>query len=577
MRFMGAGMKIYSETGFHRWLLVGAVALFLTACGGGDSGTSVFGDGEDTSGTSAAADLSVSLSASTLSNSGSSTVTATVTAVDANRNAISGVPVSLKVDENAVVAVSGSTTSTTGTVTGIISPGADKSNRVITVTATSGSLKRTASLQVVGSKITSSLSLSVDANSTGNQVIYKLADVNGNALVGEAIAVSGAGVSPAQGLTDSNGQYIFSYTAPSTAGSFTLSGTGAGVTDSQIIQVVTGDTSVDAAVGPVRSAKLAANPDVVGVNTNTSSNQTELRALFLGADNAPIKNVRVRFDLAGDANTVGGSFTTGSTLLFSNANGVVTGAYRPGDRSSPTNGVTVRACWSLVDFANGVCPNEATTMVTVTQEPVAVTIGTNELIETGENDLTYIKKFVVMVVNASGQAMSDVLITPLIDLPAYYKGNYYRPDSDWIFETRTACSTEDLNSNGVLETEDLNGNGVLDSNEDVNSNGVLDRGEDVNGSGSLEPRRSDVSVRVVSSSSRTDAAGQVILAIEYPKNVASWVSYKLTVGANGVLGTEGAASFSGVLPVPLEAIKAEGTPAFVLSPYGVASICTNPN
>ena len=108
----------------------------------------------------------------------------------------------------------------------------------------------------------------------------------------------------------------------------------------------------------MQSASLAASPSVVPVNTGSTSNRSELRALFLGAGNAPVKNVRVRFDLAGDANSIGGSLTSGTNVVYSDANGVATTAYVPGSRFSPTDGLTVRACWSANDFAGaGTCPN----------------------------------------------------------------------------------------------------------------------------------------------------------------------------------------------------------------------------
>ena len=48
-----------------------------------------------------------------------------------------------------------------------------------------------------------------------------------------------------------------------------------------------------------------------------TSNRSELRALFVGAGNAPVQNVRVRFDLAGDANNIGGSLTSGTNVVYS--------------------------------------------------------------------------------------------------------------------------------------------------------------------------------------------------------------------------------------------------------------------
>jgi hypothetical protein len=58
--------------------------------------------------------------------------------------------------------------------------------------------------------------------------------------------------------------------------------------------------------------------------------------------------------------------------------------------------------------------------------------------------------------------------------------------------------------------------------------------------------------------------------IEYPKNVASWARVKVLVAATGISGTEGRATWTEVLPFPVSAIKGDGAPAFVTSPYGTA-------
>ena len=108
---------------------------------------------------------------------------------------------------------------------------------------------------------------------------------------------------------------------------------------------------------------------MVPVEHGSTSNRSELRALFLGAGNAPVPNVRVRFDLAGDVNNIGGSLTSGTNVVYSDANGVATTAYVPGSRSSPTDGLTVRACWAASDFAAGTCPNADAQHLTVISEP----------------------------------------------------------------------------------------------------------------------------------------------------------------------------------------------------------------
>ncbi|MGL6108867.1 MAG: hypothetical protein ACRC2B_02085, partial [Rubrivivax sp.] len=116
---------------------------------------------------------------------------------------------------------------------------------------------------------------------------------------------------------------------------------------------------------------------------------------------------------------------------------------------------------------------------------------------------------------------------------------------------RASCDNEDLNRNGVLQ---------------VYANGTV---EDANASGSLEPRKADVAINFVGSST-TNSDGQVKLKITYLQSVASWLEFKILVAASGVAGTEGRTSFQGVLPVLADAISDAGKePAFRLGPYGV--------
>lgn len=137
-----------------------ALAVTLAACGGGGggSGTPIVGPGSGSSsptgGNATAADLTVQLSEPTIPNTGAGTVTATITALDANRNAVPNVPVTLSVNANAVLTVlgsAGSTTGSNGTLQATIGIGSDTSNRDITVSATAGSITRTAVLSVVSS------------------------------------------------------------------------------------------------------------------------------------------------------------------------------------------------------------------------------------------------------------------------------------------------------------------------------------------------------------------------------------------------------------------------------------------
>ena len=519
----------------------------LASCGGGGGAAgdcALCGDGGGGT-TAKAASLLLALDTQSLPNSGSDKVNVTVTALDSNNVVVADAPVVVAVDSNAVVVSNGSTTDSTGTLTATVGIGTDRSNRVITVTVISGSLSKTSTISVTGSKITASLATTVEPSSVGNKISYRVVDVNSNPLVGEEITVTAPGLTGATGVTSASGTFDYVYTAPAATGSLVITATAAGVTDIQNVQVQSAGGGVPVAVGPISSASITANPKTVATNAlGSSDHQTQIRALFQGAANAPIKNIRVRFDLNGDPNSVGGSLASGSSQLYSSAEGVVTTAYIPGVRSGPTDGVSVRACWDYDDFAAGACPNQVTVALTVTAEPISVTIGTDELIYEGDAKLTYIKKFVVMVVDSAGVALPNVTISPVLDVTDYSTGRFVLAGV-WTQVRDDTCS-----------------------NEDVNRNGVLDLGEDVNSTGILEPRKADVSVRMVNGS-QTDSGGMAVLQLEYPKNVATWDFFKITVSATGVSGTEGVASFSGLLPPPASAITTStASPAFQFSPYG---------
>jgi hypothetical protein len=556
--------------------LVLCAAVTLVACGGdGDpslapppfGGTETGSGGTTDPDAPTAADLSLALSGTSLSNNGTNRITATITAVDSNRNALADIPVTVSVNNDAVASVSGPVTDALGVVTASVGIGADRANRTITVTARSGSLTRSASFQVVGANLSSTPLPAVIAPGAAGQVDFRLVDANTNPMAGQAIVINGVSGVEVNATTDTNGNYTYAYTAPSTTGNLDIRASAGGVSTTQTVLVqATGSGAIPPAAIAVQSASLAASPSVVAVNTGSTSNRSELRALFIGAGNAPVKNVRVRFDLAGDTNGIGGSLTSGSNLVYSDANGVATSAYVPGSRFSPTDGLTVRACWSANDFAAGTCPNAATATLTVIADPLSVSIGTNSLIEVGPTGLDYIKKYLVQVNDSSGLAKAGVQISPSIDLVQYFKGYWalegVGTNRRWVQFVQATCGNEDLNRNGVLE---------------VYSNAAV---EDANGTGRLEPRKADVNISFVGSSS-TNADGQVVLKITYPQSFGSWLEFNILVAASGVAGTEGRTSFQGVLPVLAADVNdASKEPPFRLGPYGVDAsptvLTTNP-
>ena len=582
-----------------RWLALCALALTLASCGGGGGGSNCVdvyggnscsgnGGGTPTDPTVAIERLSLSLSKNSVNNSGSDTVVVTATAVNELNQTVAGAPVVLSVDGDAEIAVDGSVTDSAGRLTGTVSIGENRSNRTIKVTATSavdGSIVAEKTFQVVGATLSDTVLPAVISPSANGAVNYRLVDSTGNPMAGVAIAVTGADGVETLGTTNSNGEFAYAYTAPSAAGNAVIrASAGGATTESTVLVQAAGGGSippVNPAVAPVLSASVSANPSVVAVNTGSTSNQSQIRALFLTNANAPVPNIRVRFDLAGDANSIGGTFTTGSNTVYSNVNGVATTAYVPGTRSSPTDGVTIRACWDYADFAEGSCPNAVTTTLTVVADPVSVTIGTDNLIGTGASGLTYTKRYVVQVVDSSGVAKPDVQISPSVDLLRYQKGFYQVVGDKWVKVVMAAqCDNEDLNRNNVAETY---ADGWV---EDVNGSFNLTPGRPA-----LEPRKADVAISFENGVSRTNSIGQIVVVVEYPQDLGTWVEFNLLVAA-GVSGTEGRANYQSFLPVPASAVNNKDVaPPFDVSPYGVQSsptttkayggvtytLCTNPD
>ncbi len=497
-----------------------------------------------------AARLTLSLSAFSVTNSGSTEVTATAAAIDSNQNAVAGVPIQLSVADGAPLVANAPSsflianatqTGANGQVSGTVNIGSNHSNRTVTVTAQSGGLTATAAFQVTGTQFTQASPVpSVVTAGQAGKVLYTLSDVNNNPMRNIPITVSGNGVTTQSGTTNLNGDFTFNYTAPNAPGDILQFKAVAGGVESPVtVTIAGGATTVPPAGSTPVSKTLNLSADVVSVNTATSSNQISMYAIFRDGSNAPINNVRVLFDATGD----NGTGFIGSTdysktppvnnSVLSDASGTATTTYKSGGVSSPTNGVTIRACWKTSDFVAGEtvasCPaaNLLTTTLTIVSNPVSISIGTDNKITSGPSSLTYVKKYAVLVVDSAGNPKPDVQITPSVDLGGYGKGSYVFDDINGIWFRRDATPpAPPLSQDGYLTAYCVN--------EDLNRNGVIDTGEDNNGNKQLDPRKSDVAITLVGAT-KTDANGVAVLQLEYTKNLGSWVKFKITVTAAGVL------------------------------------------
>lgn len=531
--------------------------------------------------TPTAADMTIALDKATIGNGGSDPVAVTVTAVDANRNAVAGIDVTFSVDSNAVLVVGNAKTAADGTAKATVTIGADHSNRQVTITARSGTFTRQASFRVTGAKLQASLlPATLKVGDTG-QVQYTLTDVSGSPMVGYSITATGPGAGTSgTGTTDVRGQYTYTYTAAG-SGPTPISAQAAGASLTSTVQIDAKLSDVPAGTN-IASATFTVAPSVVSVNpVGTKDNRAELRLLFLSDNNAPIPNVRVRLGLGENAAGTDGEIASGSDVITSDANGVAVSSFIPGQRASSTDQVKVYACFAKDDTIETIaaCPQsrKRSVSLTVVEQAISISIGTDNTIAEGADKLTYIQQFTVLVVDTAGNPKPDVQLSPLLDLPSYDKGFYvYNTGLQrWVQNVQATCINEDNSVNGFR-------NGTIET-----FNGVS---EDVNGNGQLDPRKSDVSVALVGST-KTNANGLAVLRIEYPKNYGTWVEYSIRVSASGVVSppasfgrvaTPGSTlnSLTGNRQVtggPADVIKLEGQPPFVTSPYGQSSLCTSPN
>lgn len=528
-----------------------AIAMTLTACGGGggNPGTPSGSPSPAASGpasSATAASFVFTLDKSSISNAGSDKALLTVTALDASRNVMSGVPVSVSVDSGVYTPVA-VTTDATGQASGSITIGGNKTNRNITASITVGGQTGSVVVTVTGSQISlTSLPATLSPGASGVQVAVKATDANGVGVSG-AIQLGGTLGFTQLVTTDSSGNatVTLASAAPATPASYTITATGLGVTALRDVQVAVAGSGggIPNAVGTI-SAALAVTPNTILPNVaGATTNRAGIRAVFSDSlTNLAIQNVRVRFEIVAPGLGSGEQISTGTTTVYSDSSGIAIADYIAGTRTSPTNGVTIRACYGKTDadIAGSACANSMTKTLTVAGQPLSITLGDNNLLTKGGNSLTYIKLFDVAVADSAGNAVPNAIVSASVDLTYYGKGLYSA--------ARLWCANEDTNRNGLLDPP----------------------GEDLDGNGVLSPRKADVILSYVGTNNLTGANGRTTIQVEYPQNVATWLNYSVRVTTN-VAGSEGTAVKSYITSF---IIGDDTNGSFLTPPYGVNNCVT---
>ena len=249
--------------------LIGGLALasILAACGGGGGSAGQTTPGSNTGAGATATDLIFDLGGkSSITNTGSDFATLTVTVLDANRNVMADIPVSVSLTDGVFQVVSGNATDSNGQFVGTIGIGGNKTNRTINATINAAGLSRVASVVVTGSQISVT---PLPATPTPGQTVtldIGTADSAGSP-VSTVVTLSGTAGLTGQFLTDAAGSRSITFNAPGAVGVYSVVVSALGTSVAREIEVVSGTGSTrPPAVGPVNSATLTPVPNLVSVN-----------------------------------------------------------------------------------------------------------------------------------------------------------------------------------------------------------------------------------------------------------------------------------------------------------------------
>ena len=536
---------------------------------------------------------------------------------DANNQVLAGVPVTFSSTSGGLTVTNG-TTDANGHATATLNAATDPTNRTITVTATAGAANATINVDVIGTKLSVTGPANLVQNTQGTYTV-SLTDSGGKGISGRTVTLtSSAGntLSAASVVTDATGQKTFQLTGVN-GGNDTLTAAALGLQATQAIAVstqnftittpatgtkvnlgvsqtitvnwtsngapqsgqavtftstrgtlsastATTDGSGNASVtisstqsGPavitasgtgvtaqVTIDFVATNPATVVLQASPSTvaiqGQSTLTAIVRDASNNLVEGVVVDFTLA---DITGGALSVASATTDSQ--GRATTVYTASSTTSSKDGVVVTASTGAA--------TPGTAKITVAGQTLFLSLGTGNSINI-ENAAQYSIDYAVQAIDTAGNAVANANITMTVVSMNYIKGFREWNGSVWAVTVKATCASEDTNFNGILDPgEDTSGTG--------NNNGKLDPG---------------LVASVAPGSVTTDASGNALVKVQYPKDHADYVQVKLTASTT-VQGTEASTSATFWLPAAAPDVNKQNVaPPGVNSPYGVSTSCTNP-
>lgn len=572
---------------------------------------------------------SLELSASTrqLFSDGSSPVVLSAIVKDKNNNPIDSETVIFSVDNNATI----TPLESSGAVkTAELTPGLNHpENRLLTVSATVGSLQQTLQVEVVGTHLSVEGPASIAINKP-TEYTFKLQDSGDKPIAYKDITVtstSGHTITPVSGTaftTDANGELTVTLEA-SSGGIDTLTATAMGASVTQDVEISGNDftlasTNSDIDLGAPETITVEWLQDtlpMVGETIAIRTTRGTLSASSVVTDASGQATFDISSNAAGSATitaeTSGGLTTTLSrefvattpeylstqaspSLIAPNGTSTVITKVRDAN-DNPVKGVKVN--FNLTDAVNGTLSNSLAVTDSLGRAEVVYTAGDSSSSLDGVQINTYLQDYptitdlvtltvgsdALRIVLGSDETLADsgvfytktfgVIVTDSAGNPIKdHKVDFTIKATDYIKGFMYLADIDgDLTPDiWAQEITTLPGSSSCPS-EDLDNDGQLDSGEDDNGNNKLDPTQA----ATVTGTGTTDEQGKLTVQVVYPQSEALWSIQRLTA-TTVVDGTETVENTTFTLPMTADDYNKvdEGLPNQV-SPYGTAAVCTDAN
>ena len=563
----------------------------LAACGGGGgSPGSVSGQTTTPSTTvttttvaATAADFTLAFDKTSIQNNGLDKVVLTVIALNASRNVIPGLAVEVSVDSGAIFAAKSAVTDASGAFVGDITNPSDKTDRVINVIAKVGGVTKSQKIFISGSQIETTVLPSAPTQGQAVTISFRLTDAAKNPISGKTLSIAGsAGIVGTSTATDQNGLATFVGAAPAiappaTTADFVISVSGSGITVNNVLRVVSASgiepPPVTVSIVPGPNAATAVPTNIQANLSSQSANKSRIEFKVLdAANNQGVPNVRVIFKIVPPGLGAGEAMSTGNEIVYTKADGLVSSDYIAGSRTSPTDGVRIRACYGATNAAALACTEFRDATLTVGGQALNVVISSGNKLASAFGGIIYVQSLVVSIGDAAGNPVANATVSASVDVTHFGKGDFGSATQTYqVTGSRPPKIADSYATNLNPSTVPSPAFGrVWCENEDKNRNGTLDSGDDLDGDGILEPRSSEVLVSFVNGN-KTDVNGRLELQASWGQNVGTWLAYTVKATTR-VEGSEGTNSKPFITEV-LQADVPNG--AFLTPPYGINNCKTN--